>query len=143
MEQRKDNNEEMKQETQEVTYRYTYQAVSLTEKKEVESILKDYLPQEESDLDKLKRLNDRVQTLPRIVALTLGIFGMLIFGGGLSLVLEVGGKFLFGGVFLSAVGALVAVLAYPVYQAVLKKQKRKYGEEIVRLCKTVLHTDEE
>ena len=64
------------------TFQYTYSA---GEQLEVERIRKKYLPQEESKLDRLRRLDRSVSRKAQSRALTLGISGALIMGAGMSL----------------------------------------------------------
>ena len=71
-----------------------------------------------------------------VTALTLGIIGTLIFGLGLALILEWNNLPL--GTALSALGLVPILLAYPLYRAVLKRQKEKYAEEILQLSENLL-----
>ena len=74
---------------QENTFSYKYSA---KENKEVEEIRKKYLPQSESKLEELKRLDGRVQSSGVLEALCVGIGGLLLFGLGMCLAMQVIGS---------------------------------------------------
>ena len=59
------------------TFSYNYSA---TRNKEVESIRRKYMPHEESKLERLKKLDLRVQMAGTIESLGFGIVGALVFG---------------------------------------------------------------
>ena len=119
---------------QEITFRYDYSA---KENIEVHEIRKKYLPQCESKLEELKRLDRIVQNSGMIESLCVGIGGLLIFGFGLCLVMQVIGT----GVLIAIVGILLGVVsmacmfaAYPVYHSIFKKTKTKYTQRILELA---------
>lgn len=68
------------------TFSYKYSA---KENKEVQEIRKKYLPQSESKLDELKRLDRVVQNSGMIEALCAGIGGLLVFGLGMCLAMQI------------------------------------------------------
>lgn len=124
-------------------FHYTYSAPSETERKEIESIRAQYAEKpivHETKLERLRRLNRQVTSAATMVALILGVVGVLIFGGGLSLVL-VKGIWLWG-VLLGAVGAVVFGSAYPAYRWVFNRNKKKYGAEILQLSEELLRGEE-
>lgn len=124
------NMDEMMQMNKEVTFCYNYSA---KENKEVQEIRKRYLPQEESKLDELKRLDRCVQDSGVMESLIVGIGGMLIFGLGMCLAMEVIGNSMIWGILLGLVGATGMFAAYPVYRSVFKKAKAKYAPRILEL----------
>lgn len=119
-------------------FKYNYVAPTGEERKEIDRIRKQYLPQEkvESKLERLRRLDHFVHNSAMIVSLVLGVVGCLCFGLGLTLVLE--WKQMLLGVLLAAVGCVPMGVAYPAYAFVLKKNKQKYGAEILRLSEEIL-----
>lgn len=119
-------------------FEYSYSAPTEEERREIKNIRKSYIPEKESEskLEKLRRLDAKVKSPAMCVALTLGIVGTLIFGLGMTMVLE--WNIPIWGVFVSAVGAVVAGLAYPVHKAVFNGSKNKYGEEIIKLSEELL-----
>lgn len=118
---------------------YSYSAPTEDERREVESIRKMYLDQErENDkLTRLRKLNARVKNTAMCVSLSVGIVGLLLFGGGMSLTL-MQGNYVWG-IILSLIGIVPIAIAHPVYNALLKRGKKKYGEEILRLSGEILN----
>lgn len=122
-------------------FRYTYTAPTEEERREIESIRAAYRKDVRSEkLERLRRLNARVKNVAMSVALTLGVLGLLVFGLGMTMILEWG--ILAGGVAVSAAGVLPMTAAAPAYNFVLRRGKEKYGEEIVRLSEELLGDDD-
>ena len=115
----------------ESTFSYTYSA---KENQEVLNIRKKYMPQEESKLDELKRLDNLVQSSGVAVALCAGIGGCLVFGLGMCLAMEVIGKVMWLGILLGLAGAAGMIAAYPVYRKYLAKAKARYAPRILELA---------
>ena len=121
------------------SFSFSYTAPTEEERRQIESIRRQYVisPSDaQSKTDRLKKLHERVHSTPRIISLTLGVVGLLIFGLGLAMVLE--WQLIFAGVLIAAVGACPIAAAYPVYSLLLAKNKKKHGEEIVRLSNELL-----
>ena len=112
------------------TFSYSYSA---KEQEEVRNIRKKYIPQEEDSLQRLRRLDSAVQNKATIRALTIGIIGTLVMGLGMSLCLVWAGDWFVPGIFIGIVGIGLILLAYPVYQRTLTKQREKIAPEIIRL----------
>lgn len=74
------------------------------------------------------------------VALSLGILGLLSFGLGLSMVME--WRMLLGGIIISLASVVLMVLAYPVHEAILRRNKAKYRDQILKLSEELLHEGE-
>ena len=124
-------------------FNYTYVAPTESERKEIESIKIQYLKEEkkeETKLQRLRRLDSKVKKTPVILSLCLGVIGTLIFGLGLTTVLEWNKLVL--GVCIMAVGAIPMAIANPVYKGALKAGKKKYGAEIVKLSEELLNGEE-
>ena len=117
------------------TFSYNYSAAR---NKEVENIRKKYMPKEESKIETLKRLDDRVQTAGMIEGLCLGIIGALVFGIGVCFFLDV----FAGAVWLTAlfmiIGTLLMLPAYPIYRRISRKTKAKLTPEILRLSEEII-----
>lgn len=123
-------------------FNYSYSAVTEEEKKEIERIKRQYeqKPKKESQLERLKKLDSKVKELPQILALTIGIIGTLIFGVGLTLVLE--WNIPVWGVIVGVVGAIIVTLAYPSYKFHTRKLKEKYKDEIIKISNSILNEEE-
>lgn len=117
------------------TFNYTYSAAR---NKEVESIRKKYMPREESKLEKLKRLDLRVQTAGMIESLGVGVIGALVFGIGVCFFLNV----LAGAAWLTALlmvlGAVIMIPAYPIYRRIARKTKAELTPEILCLSEEIM-----
>lgn len=121
---------------------YTYSAPTENERREIEDIRKlyDAPPKAESDLENLRKLNKKVTNPPKIVAAVMCVFGVLIFGLGMTCVLE--WTLYLWGVLISFAGAGVLGATYPVYRAILKRNKEKYGRQIIELSDKLLNKEE-
>jgi len=118
---------------QETTFIYNYSA---KENKEIQDIRSKYLPREESKLEELKRLDYTVQNSGMIESLCAGIGGVLIFGLGLCLAMQVIGSGVFSivlGILLGIVGMIGMIIAYPVYRKMVQKAKADYAPRILQL----------
>ncbi len=126
-------------------YEYTYTAPTESERKTTEEIRLRYQPKEKTDTPfaRLKKLDDKVRSIPMMIGLTLGVIGTLMFGGGMAIVLEkLCAHYLLVGVLLSAVGLIPIAFAYPAYCKIAKKYKDKYGAEILQLSEEILNETE-
>ena len=112
------------------TFSYTYSA---KENQEVLNIRKKYLPQEESKLDELKRLDNLVQSSGVMEGLCAGIGGTLIFGLGMCLAMEVIGHMVWLGVSLGLTGMVGMLAAFPVYWRCFANAKARYAPRILQL----------
>ena len=117
------------------TFSYNYSAVR---NKEVESIRRKYMPHEESKLERLKKLDLRVQSAGMIESLCLGIIGALVFGLGLCFGLDIfaGGAWLT--VLLMVLGTVIMIPAYPIYRKIASKTKSELTPEILRLSEEIM-----
>jgi hypothetical protein len=123
-------------------FNFKYTAPSQEERKEIDSIRRQYVSQEktETKLERLRRLDGLVKNTAIIWSLVLGVVGTLVLGLGLTMILE--WSIWFWGVALMVVGSVPMALAYPVYKFALNKGKAKYGEEILRLSEELLNERE-
>ncbi len=117
-------------------FHYSFVSPTQEEREEIESIRKQYLPQREGGLERLRKLNARVRRLPLLVAILLAVVGVLVFGGGMSIAL-VRHDFVVGSI-VGAVGILPMALANLAYRALHRAMKKKYGEEILALSEALL-----
>ena len=120
----------MKEEiTMDESFEYTYSA---PEQEEIKRIRSKYLPKEqESKMDRLRRLDRETERPGRVISLSLGIIGLLVFGTGMCCCLEWG---LFAlGVLLGIVGMAMMGAAMPAYTRITQKQREKIAPEILKL----------
>ena len=115
---------------QQNSFSYTYNA---QENREILEIRKKYLPEPESKLEELKRLDGTVRSAGVVEALCAGIGGCLVFGLGMCLAMGVIGQAVWLGIVLGAVGAGAMLCAFPVYRKAFQKAKARYSPRILEL----------
>ena len=123
--------EETIMEKQENTVNIIYSA---EEQKEIDSIRAKYQPGEKkqpTNLDKLKKLDARVESKAMVSALSWGIISTLVLGVGMTCVLVWNQPVI--GVIVGIIGLAGAFFAWPLYQKVLAKEREKAAPEILRL----------
>ena len=122
-------------------FSYTYSA---KEQAELKTIREKYTPptEVEDKMARLRRLDASVTQTAQTVALILGIIGTLILGFGMSLCMTELAKILGSykdkamviGIAVGIAGGILASLAYPVYNAIVKAKRKKLAPEIIRLA---------
>ena len=117
------------------TFSYNYSA---TRNNEVEKIRRKYMPEEESKLEKLKRLDLSVQMAGTIESLCLGIIGVLVFGLGMCFFLGVFEGATWLTVLLMVLGTVIMIPAYPIYRRIARRTKAALTPEILRLSEELM-----
>ena len=117
-------------------FEFTYRAPTENERRTVEGIKKQYEEKGDSSLERLKRLDKKVKSGATVPALIVGIIGTLIFGTGLTMVLEWG--LILWGILVCAISLPFIIFAPFLHKILFKRGKEKHGEEILRLCKELL-----
>ena len=121
-------------------FTYTYSAKEQAELKRIRD--KYTAPTAVEDkMARLRRLDASVTTTAQTVALILGVIGTLILGFGMSLIMTDFAEILgLGetmamviGIMIGIVGGILASLAYPIYNAIVKAKRKKLAPEIIRL----------
>ena len=121
-------------------FQYTYSAKEQTELKRIRD--KYTAPTEVEDkMARLRRLDASVTNTAQAVALVFGVTGTLILGFGMSLVMTElaeslgisGDTAMVIGITVGIVGGVLASLAYPIYNAIVKAKRKKLAPEIIRL----------
>lgn len=123
-------------------FEYNYKAPSLEERKEIESIRRQYLPKSDhlGELEMLKKLDGKVKNLPIAISLSVGIIGLLFFGLAMTFFLE-WQHLWYLGIPSGVVGIILMLAAYPIYNKLLLKLKNKYGSTIIDLSNRLLNKD--
>ena len=121
-------------------FTYTYSA---KEQAELKKIREKYVapPQSEDKMERLRRLDASVTQTAQAVALVFGVIGTLILGLGMSLIMTDLAEILGSckdmamgiGILVGLVGGILASLAYPLYNAIVKAKRKKLAPEIMRL----------
>ena len=121
-------------------FKYNYSAKEQAELKRIRD--KYTAPTKEEDkMARLRRLDASVTNTAQAVALTFGIIGALMLGFGMSLCMTDLGEILGSykdmamviGIIVGVVGGVLASLAYPIYNAIVKAKRKKLAPEIIRL----------
>ena len=121
------------------SFRYTYSAA---EQDEVKKIREKYTMSEQEDkMTRLRRLDASVNSKAQTVGVTVGIAGTLILGFGMSLIMSELGSILGMtndiafplGIAVGALGAVIVTAAYPLYNLVIKRERKRIAPEILRL----------
>ena len=124
-------------------FRYTYSA---KEQEELKKIREKYISREEDKMERLRRLDSSVTHKAQTISLTFGIVGILVLGFGMSLAMSDFGEILgfyrdmamLLGVVIGIVGGIIASLAYPMYNLIVKRERKKIAPEIIRLTDELL-----
>ncbi|MBQ9733042.1 MAG: hypothetical protein IJV74_02280 [Clostridia bacterium] len=114
-------------------FRYSYSA---KQNEEVQAIRNKYLPQPESKLEELKRLDKCVHSAGVVRSLLLGIIGCILFGIGICVNMKV----LVSSILTLAFGLAIMLAAYPVYRSCFRKAKKKHEPRILELIAELSHT---
>ena len=101
-----------------------------------QNIRNQYVDQKETKINQLKKLDSKVKAPGKVVACILGVVGSLLMGTGMSFIMV--WRVMQTGLILGIPGMLIGLLAYPAYQLITSKRKKKYAEEIFRLTEEVM-----
>ena len=116
---------------------FTYQ-YSAKQNREVENIRSKYLPKEENKLERLRRLDTKVQMAGTIPSLCIGVIGCLIFGIGMCFGLDVFAGADWLTLLFCIPGVIIMLPAYPVYKSIANKTKAELTPEILRLSEEII-----
>ena len=121
-------------------FTYTYSA---SEQAEIRRIRDKYAGPSaaEDKMARLRRLDAGVTQAAQAASLAFGVIGTLLLGFGMSLCMsELGTNLGMGhtaalavGIIVGVVGASLAGLAFPVYNAIVRMKRKKLAPEIIRL----------
>lgn len=124
------------------TFNYTYSA---KEQEEIRAIRRKYIAPEETEdkMAKLRRLDRLAAQKAQTRAIVLGVIGVLILGTGMSLAMTdlagfIGGTAMFIGIPVGLLGIVLVALAYPTYNRILKRERKRIAPEILRLTDELL-----
>ncbi len=117
-----DNNEK--------NFHYTYSA---KQQEEIQNIRKKYAAPEEDKMERLRRLDRSVTRKGTIVSMIAGILGALIMGIGMCCAMVWMGKWFVPGIIIGIVGIAIVASAYPLYNSITQKERKKIAPEIIRL----------
>ena len=108
----------------------------------IEAIRADYV-HEETDLEKLRKLDKKVKFPACVASCIVGAVSSLVLGTGMCLAMGVMGGGSIGamaaGVVIGAVGLVVVGCNYFLYKRLERSRKSKYAKEIVSLSDKLLN----
>ena len=121
-------------------FSYTYSAKDRAELKRIREKYTEPIEVEDT-MARLRRLDAGVTNTAQAVALVFGVIGTLTLGLGMSLCMTDLGTILGSyrdmamivGIIIGLIGGILASLAYPVYNAIVKAKRKKLAPEILRL----------
>ena len=121
-------------------FTYSYSAKEQAELKRIRD--KYTAPTESEDnMARLRRLDASVTNTAQAAALVFGVLGALILGFGMSLIMTELDVMLglnselsmVIGLIVGIAGGILASLAYPIYNVIVKTKRKKLAPEIIRL----------
>lgn len=117
------------------SFQYHYSA---NQQNEIKQIRQKYLPQEDSKIDQLRKLDQSATRPGRIASIFAGIAGALLLGVGMCCTMLWAETLFIPGIVIGVAGLAVLALTYPLYSLITKRQRRKLAPEILRLSQELL-----
>lgn len=108
--------------------------------KYVNKVLNKYNNVEYTKLDELRRLDKKVESMPRNFSIIFGIIVTLLFGFGMCVAMKIIFKDLMViGIILGIVGMLFMSINYFIYKKIVEIRKNKYASRIKELSIELLN----
>lgn len=122
-------------------FEFEYQVPTLEQKKEIQNIQKKYLNQNFNNdkLNRLRKLDQKIKSIPEAIGISQGVVGVLTFGVGLTSILE--WKLYALGIIAMIIGTILVVSANFIYNIIKNKLKNKYKDEILSISNELLAED--
>ncbi len=129
-------------------FQYNYSAKEQAELKKIrEKYITNQTSPELSGIEKIRKLDAGVTKKGMIVSLIFGIVGTLLMGFGMSLIMtdlkEILGSYrdtaLIIGIIIGFVGMIGVIVAYPLYQHITARERKKIAPEILRLTDELMN----
>ena len=113
----------------------------------VQKIRTQYMEKDstQKELDLLRELDAEVKRPANVFGYVFGSIGAVIMGAGMSLVMtDIGTQLGIGnsmplGITVGIIGMLIAIINYPIYNAILTSRKEKYAEHILKLSEKIMN----
>lgn len=115
----------------EETFEYRYSA---KQQEEIEAIRRKYLPKEEDKIEQLRQMDKRVSHKGTIISIIIGVIGCLLLGIGMCCTMEWAGRWFVPGIIIGVIGIVMIALAYPLYERITKKERKKIAPLILKLA---------
>ena len=115
----------------EETFEYRYSA---KQQEEIEAIRRKYLPKEEDKMEQLRQMDKRVSRKGTIISIIIGVIGCLLLGIGMCCTMEWAGRWFVPGIIIGVIGIVMIALAYPLYERITKKERKKIAPLLLKLA---------
>ena len=115
----------------EETFEYRYSA---KQQEEIEAIRRKYLPKEEDKMEQLRQMDKRVSRKGTIISIIIGVIGCLLLGIGMCCTMEWAGRWFVPGIIIGVIDIVMIALAYPLYERITKKERKKIAPLILKLA---------
>lgn len=111
-------------------------------KEEAKNIAEKYQKKtdEVSKIEQLRKLDESTTKIPNIIALTLGIIGILIFGIGMCCWL-VWSEYKILGTILCVVGFGIALANVPMHKKIVNARKAELAPQIIQLSRDIMNEE--
>ena len=109
-----------------------------------QKIRTQYMEKQPSELDALRKLDERVKRPANAFAYTFGSISAIIMGSGMSLVMtDIGTTVgvnnpMIPGIVIGVAGMLMAIVNYPIYKGILASRRKKYADKIIALSDKIM-----
>ncbi len=142
------NNNENRPQNEGPGFNYTYSAKEQAELKKIrDKYIADTKPSEPDKMTQIRKLDASVTQGASVFALCVGIIGALCLGFGMSLIMTDlktmlslnGTTAMIVGIVIGLVGMALVLVAYPLYQYISEKKRRKVAPEILRLTDELMN----
>ncbi len=120
-------------------------AYSPKENQEALDIRKKYMPQAETELEALKKLDRKVRRPASVFAYLYGSVSAVIMGSGMSLVMtDIGAMIgladaMIPGIIIGLAGLGMALTTCPIHRGILRSRKKKYADKILNLSDKIVN----
>ena len=120
------------------SFNYNYSAAQQNEIKRIREKYVPNVPDAESKMERLRRLDESAAKPGMIAALIIGVIGTLVMGVGMCCTMVWGDRLFAVGIVVGVLGMGLIGAAYPVYSFITKKRREKIAPEVVRLADELL-----
>ena len=125
----------MSESEKKTTFQYTYSA---RQQEELKKIRSKYLPKEENKMEQIRRLDAQVTMKATMHAIITGVIGSLVLGVGMCCCMVWAQWAFIPGIVVGVAGMTIVALAYPLYNRILQKERKRIAPEIIRLTDELL-----
>jgi hypothetical protein len=111
----------------------------------VQKIRSRYTEKKHTEILELKKLDAKVKRPAKVFAYIFGIFGAIVMGAGMSLVMTdiaktvgIQNPMLYG-IVIGIIGMVMAIINYPIYKSILTSRRKKYADKIIALSDKIMN----